>query len=189
MNDNLNKVLLIGNVGDIKFINYDGGAKEFASLSLATSKYWYDNASNEKKSKTEWHRIVVYNENLVSILKRKQVSKGAKLFIEGALTNRKWVDQKGNNRVTTEIILQGYAANLLILPTGSKNYSSDSEFGHGGSKDEFDFGGNESKSSNYNNQAKKANSHNSNDDLGIDDFDNFLNNSDFNDEDDDKIPF
>jgi single-strand DNA-binding protein len=182
MNDNLNKVLLIGNVGDIKFISYDGGSKEFASLSLATSKYWYDNSTNEKKSKTEWHRIVVYNENLVSILKKKQVGKGAKLFIEGSLTNRKWVDQKGNNRVTTEIILQGYSANLLILPTASRsNY--DPDLGAETGKDEFDFSG----GSNNNFKKTKTTNNNSVDDCEIDDFDNFLNNSDF--EDDDKIPF
>ena len=95
--------------------------------------------SNEKKSRTEWHRIVIYNENLVSILKKKRVGKGAKLFIEGSLTNRKWVDQKGNNRVTTEIILQGYAANLLILPVNRP--------GNGDSSDEY--GSNASNSNNY----------------------------------------
>lgn len=184
MNSNLNKVLLIGNVGDIKFISYDKGAKKFVALSLATSKSWYDSA-NERKSKTEWHRVVIYNENLVSILEKKQVGKGAKLFIEGSLTNRKWVDQKGNNRVTTEIILQGYGANLLILPTGPKsNYDPESGSDQG-AKDDFDFSGN---NSNFKKTKPVSENNELVDDCEIDDFDNFLNNSNF-EEDDDKIPF
>lgn len=168
MSDNYNKVFLLGNVGDIKFVACDGGKREFASLSLATSKYWYDSSTNERKSKTEWHRVVIYNENLVSILKKKNVAKGSKLFVEGALTNRKWVDQKGNNRVTTEIILQGYNSNLLILPVAPKSSFDGAEHDN-----EFDSGMKKPS-------ADSSFSHNE------DDFDSFLN-DDF--EDDDKIPF
>jgi single-strand DNA-binding protein len=169
MSDNYNKVFLLGNVGDIKFVACDGGKREFASLSLATSKYWYDNATSERKSKTEWHRVVVYNENLVSILKKKNVAKGSKLFVEGALTNRKWVDQRGNNRVTTEIILQGYNSNLLILPVAPKS-------GFDGIDHENDF----------ENETKKLSSNSDFSSHTDDDFESFLN-DDF--EEDDKIPF
>jgi len=170
MNDNFNKVFLLGNVGDIKFISYDNGSKEFASLSLATSKYWNDTVLNERKSRTEWHRIVVYNENLVSILKKKNVKKGSKLFIEGSLTNRKWVDQKGNNRLTTEIILQGYSANLLILPVHQKNHNES---------------GDNNDSSEGGSGFNKYNKHHDStlNDSDLDDFDKFLNESNFDDED------
>ena len=131
MSDNLNKVTLIGNVGDDpKYINFDGGRKKFASFSLATSRNWFDAGTNERKSKTEWHRIVVYNENLVAIMERKNVQKSSKLYLEGSLTNRKWIDQKGNNRVTTEIVLQGFSCNLLILSSLNMNRNEDGEVGH-----------------------------------------------------------
>lgn len=176
MSDNLNKVILIGNVGSIKFINYDGGSKQFASISLATSKNWLNKQTNERQSKTEWHRVVVYNENFVNLLTRRNVGKGAKLYIEGSLVNRKWCDKNNNDRVTTEIILQGFSANLLILPVGRNSEDQGSVSGP------YD--------SNFENSSNKvsSNSKNNSSDYEIDDFDNFLNSNDF-DEEDDKIPF
>ena len=194
MSDNLNKVTLIGNVGDDpKYINFDGGRKKFASFSLATSRNWFDAATNERKSKTEWHRIVVYNENLVAIMERKNVQKRSKLYLEGSLTNRKWIDQKGNNRVTTEIVLQGFSCNLLILSSLNMNRSEDSELGH------IDGGETNQNNNNYEKKSYKKQEdkdfNRMNDESGsTDDFDDFLSDDFLADEDSDdnceiKMPF
>ncbi len=127
MAGSLNKVIIIGNLGkDPEFRSTNDG-KEIASFSLATTETWKDRSSGEKKEKTEWHRIVAYNENLVKLLKN-YVKKGSKLYIEGSLQTRKWVDQAGVEKYTTEIVLQNYNSQLVLLD--SKNSGQSTEHGN-----------------------------------------------------------
>lgn len=110
----LNKVILIGNVGKDPEIRVMNNGNEVALFSLATTDSWKDKATGEKKDKTEWHRIVVYNVGLISIIKS-YVKKGSKLYLEGSIQTRKWVDAQGVEKQTTEIILQGYNCNIQLL--------------------------------------------------------------------------
>jgi single-strand DNA-binding protein len=125
MAGSLNKVILIGNVGKDPEIRTTQDGKEIANLVIATSETWRDKATGEKREKTEWHRIVIFSEGLVSIVKN-YVKKGAKLFIEGSLQTRKWTDNAGVERFTTEVVLQGYSCGLTMLDSrggGSENSS------------------------------------------------------------------
>lgn len=110
----LNKVTLIGNVGQDPEIRQTKDGKDVASFSLATSESWKDKSSGEKRDKTEWHRIVVFSQGLVGVIKN-YVKKGSKLYIEGSLQTRKWTDKEGIEKYTTEIILQGFSSKLLML--------------------------------------------------------------------------
>lgn len=126
MAGSLNKVQLIGNVGADPIIRSTSDNKEIATLSLATSESWKDRTTGEKKEKTEWHRVVVFVDALVNIIKN-YVKKGNKLYIEGTLQTRKWVDNSGQEKYTTEIVLQNFNAQLVLLD--SKNASSHNEHG------------------------------------------------------------
>lgn len=123
----LNKVMLIGNVGKDPEIRTMNNGNEVALFSLATSEYWKDKSTGEKKDKTEWHRVVVYSQGLVNIVKN-YVKKGTKLYVSGSIQTRKWVDAQGIDKHATEIILQGFTAELQILDprtsTSSNNNSS-----------------------------------------------------------------
>ncbi len=111
----LNKVILIGNVGkDPEFRNVSDGGKQLAVFSFATTESWRNKANGEKKESTEWHRIVVFNDGLVEIIKQ-YVKKGTKLYIEGSLKTRKWVDSNGQEKFTTEVVLQNYNAVFILL--------------------------------------------------------------------------
>lgn len=127
MANSINKVTLIGNVGKDPEIRTTQDGKEIASITLATSESWKDKMSGERKEKTEWHRIVVFADGLVNIIKN-YVKKGSKLYIEGSLQTRKWVDNSGVERYTTEIALQGFGAVLLMLDNrnNSDNHSNNS---------------------------------------------------------------
>jgi single-strand DNA-binding protein len=116
----LNKVTLIGHVGNLPEIRSTSEGKEIANFSLATSESWKDKISGEKKEKTEWHKIVVFSEGLVSIVKN-YVKKGSKIYIEGSLHTRKWVDNNNIEKYTTEIILQNYNSNMILLDNKSEN--------------------------------------------------------------------
>ena len=107
MAGSLNKVILIGNVGKDPEIRTTQDGKEIATFVLATSDSWKDKATSEKKEKTEWHRIVIFSEGLVNVVKN-YVKKGSKLFIEGSLQTRKWNDNAGIERYTTEIVMKGF---------------------------------------------------------------------------------
>ena len=110
----LNKVTLIGHLGrDPEARNTQDGAK-IVNFTLATSESWNDRASGERKELTEWHRVVIFNERLAEIAER-FLKKGSKVYIEGALQTRKWADQSGNEKYTTEIVLGTYSAQLLLL--------------------------------------------------------------------------
>jgi single-strand DNA-binding protein len=120
MSGSLNKVTLIGNLGRDPEIRTTNDGKEIANFSLATSESWKDKVTGEKKEKTEWHRIVCFNEGLVKIIKE-YVKKGTKLYIEGQLQTRKWLDNANQEKYTTEVVLQGYNANLVLLGTGNNS--------------------------------------------------------------------
>ena len=115
MAGSLNKVLLIGRLGADPEVKQMVNGKSVARLSLATSNTWKDKNTGDKKEKTEWHRVVIFNEGLVNVVKQ-YVKKGAQVYIEGQLTTRKWKDEKsGIDRYSTEIILQGFNSSFKIL--------------------------------------------------------------------------
>ena len=119
MAGSLNKVLLIGRLGNDPEIKQMVNGKSVARLSIATSNTWKDKNNGEKKEKTEWHRVVIFNEGLVNVVQQ-YVKKGAQVYIEGQLTTRKWKDEKsGLDRYSTEIVLQGFNSTFKIL--SSKN--------------------------------------------------------------------
>lgn len=114
MAGSVNKVILVGNVGkDPETRTFNNGGK-VCNFSLATSESWRDKQSGEKRDKTEWHNIAVFNENLVRVIEN-YVKKGSKLYIEGQLQTRKWQDRDGNDRYTTEVVLQRYRGELVLL--------------------------------------------------------------------------
>ena len=116
----VNKVILLGNLGadpDIRSLQSGG---KVASFSLATSKRWKDKNTQEQKDKTSWHKIVVFGDGLVDIIE-KYVKKGSKIYLEGELQTRKWQDQEGKDRYTTEVVLQGYNSNLTLLDSRNTN--------------------------------------------------------------------
>ena len=118
MAGSLNKVLLIGRLGADPEIKQMVNGKSVARLSLATSQSWKDKNTGEKKEKTEWHRIVVFNEGLVNVV-QKYLKKGAQIYVEGQLSTRKWKDEKsGQDKYSTEILIQGYNSSLTMLGGG-----------------------------------------------------------------------
>ena len=126
MAGSLNKVLLIGRLGADPEIKQMVNGKNVARLSLATSQSWKDKNTGEKKEKTEWHRIVVFNEGLVNVVQQ-YLKKGANVYIEGQLSTRKWKDESsGQDKYSTEIVLQGYNSTLKMLNTRASNDLSSS---------------------------------------------------------------
>ena len=114
MAGSVNKVILVGNLGadpDVRTLN-DGSP--VVNLSVATSESWKDKNSGERREKTEWHRVVIFNENLAKVA-QSYLKKGSKVYIEGQLQTRKWTDQQGNDKYTTEIVLQRYRGELTML--------------------------------------------------------------------------
>lgn len=110
----VNKVILVGNLGNDPEVRTMNNGGEVVQLSLATSESWTDKASGERKDKTEWHRVVIFNENLGRVAKQ-YAKKGSKLYIEGSLQTRKWTDQSGQEKYTTEIVLQRFRGELQLL--------------------------------------------------------------------------
>ena len=124
MAGSLNKVLLIGRLGGDPEIKQMVNGKSVARLSLATSNTWKDKNTGERKEKTEWHRVVIFNEGLIKIVQQ-YVKKGAQVYLEGQLSTRKWTDEKsGQDKYSTEIVLQGYNSTFTIL--SGKNTQSTS---------------------------------------------------------------
>ena len=118
MAGSLNKVLLIGRLGADPEIKQMVNGKSVARLSLATSQSWKDKNTGEKKEKTEWHRVVVFNEGLVNVVQQ-YLKKGAQVYIEGQISTRKWKDeQSGQDKYSTEIVIQGYNSSLTMLGGG-----------------------------------------------------------------------
>lgn len=124
----VNKVILVGNVGQDPEIRTTQDGREIANFSLATSESWKDKQSGEKREKTEWHRVVVFSQGLVGIIKN-YVKKGSKLYIEGSLQTRKWTDNQGVEKYTTEIALQNYNSTMQILDSrGERGGSSQDSY-------------------------------------------------------------
>ena len=123
MSGSLNKVLLIGRLGADPEIKQMVNGKNVARLSLATSQNWKDKNTGEKKQKTEWHRVVIFNEGLINVVQQ-YLKKGSQVYIEGQLSTRKWKDeQTGQDKYSTEVVMQGYNSSLTMLGSrvGSEN--------------------------------------------------------------------
>ena len=124
MSGSLNKVQLIGRLGADPEIKQMVNGKNVARLSIATSQSWKDKSSGERKEKTEWHRVVIFNEGLVNIVQQ-YLKKGANIYLEGQLTTRKWRDEKsGQDKYSTEVVLQGYNSSLTMLDGKNKSNNS-----------------------------------------------------------------
>ena len=137
MAGSVNKVILVGNLGADPEIRALGSGDRVANLRIATSESWRDRTSGERKEKTEWHRVVIFNENLVKVAEN-YLKKGAKVYIEGAIQTRKWADQSGVEKFSTEIVLQKFRGELTMLDGRNDNadqgggYSGGSGSGSGG---------------------------------------------------------
>ena len=114
MAGSVNKVILIGNLGRDPEIRRTQDGRPIANLSVATSDSWRDKATGERREKTEWHRVVIFNEPLCRIVEQ-YLKKGSKVYLEGSLQTRKWQDQSGQDKYTTEVVLQGFNAQLTML--------------------------------------------------------------------------
>lgn len=125
MAGSVNKVILIGNVGRDPEIRQSADGRKIVNLSVATSDTWKDK-SGERQEKTEWHRVVIFNQGLADIAER-YVKKGTKLYVEGSLQTRKWTDNNGIEKYTTEIVLKPYSGNIILLSGGGGNKEEEEE--------------------------------------------------------------
>jgi single-strand DNA-binding protein len=139
MAGSVNKVILVGNLGRDPEIKQLPSGSSIANLSVATSESWRDKASGERKEKTEWHRVVVFNEGLVRIVEQ-YLKKGSKVYLEGQLETRKWQDKDGNDKYSTEVVLRNFNSSLTMLDGkndnagGGRDYSDDRPAKGGGAK-------------------------------------------------------
>ena len=131
MAGSVNKVILIGNLGKDPEIRTLGSGDRVANLRLATTETWRDKATGERKEKTEWHSVVIFNDNIVKVVEQ-YVKKGSSVYVEGALQTRKWTDQQGAEKYTTEIVIQRFNGQLTML--GGRGDSA------GGGADEGTYG-------------------------------------------------
>ncbi len=114
MAGSVNKVILVGNLGADPDVRYTQDNRPIVNLSIATSENWRDKNTGERREKTEWHRVVIFNEGLSKIAQQ-YLKKGSKVYVEGQLQTRKWQDQEGKDRYTTEVVLQGYNSAMTML--------------------------------------------------------------------------
>jgi single-strand DNA-binding protein len=150
MAGSLNKVTLIGNLGADPEIRTFGNGGKVCNLRIATSENWRDKNTGERREKTEWHTVAIFSEGLVRVCEQ-YLKKGSKVYIEGALQTRKWQDQSGNDRYSTEVVLQGFGSTLLMLDGRSGGSSGGGDFNQGsgyGSQSGNQGGGNAPASSN-----------------------------------------
>ena len=131
MAGSVNKVILVGNLGRDPEIRSTQDGREVANFTLATSESWKDRNTGERKEKTEWHRIVIFNDGLVNIVKN-YLKKGSKVYIEGQLQTRKWTDQSGQEKFTTEVVLQGFGSQLTMLDARNREGSAGATESSGG---------------------------------------------------------
>ena len=137
MAGSVNKVILIGNLGKDPEVRRTQDGRPIVNFTLATSDTWRDKATGERKERTEWHRVVIFNENLAKIAEQ-YLKKGAKVYLEGSLQTRKWQDQSGQEKYTTEVVLQGFTGHLTMLDkAGDRGGGGGGDFG---SDDSGDFG-------------------------------------------------
>ena len=130
MAGSINKVILVGNVGQDPQVRTMQNGQKVVNFSLATSDRWRDRQSGEQKEQTEWHRIVVFNSNLADVAER-MLQKGTKLYLEGSLRTRKWQNQQGIDVYTTEVVLNQFAGQMVILSGAKSIDASGSEYGGG----------------------------------------------------------
>jgi single-strand DNA-binding protein len=123
----VNKVILIGRLGKDPEIRTTQDGREIANFSLATSEKWKDKTTGEKKEKTEWHRIVVFNPNIVGVVKS-YVKKGSHIWVEGQLCTRKWQDKEGRDIYTTEVVLQAYNGSIQLLDSKKEGRSENNDY-------------------------------------------------------------
>lgn len=152
MAGSVNKVILIGNLGRDPEIRRTQDGRPIANLRVATTESWRDKNSGERREKTEWHSVVIFNEGLCKVAEN-YLKKGAKVYIEGQLQTRKWQDQSGAERYSTEVVLQGFNGNLTMLDgrgggsgagmqeSGQSSYGGDQGGGRGGSDEPRGGGG------------------------------------------------
>ncbi|MFT3671872.1 single-stranded DNA-binding protein [Aestuariivirga sp.] len=135
MAGSVNKVILVGNLGRDPEVRHTQDGKPIVNLSIATSESWRDRNSGERKEKTEWHRVVIFNEALAKVAEQ-YLKKGSTVYIEGQLQTRKYTDQSGQEKYSTEVVLQNYRGELTML--GGRPGSGDSAGGNfGGGGDDF----------------------------------------------------
>ncbi len=142
MSGSVNKVILVGNLGaDPETRSFNNGGK-VCNIRIATSENWKDRNSGERKERTEWHTVAIFSEGLVSVAER-YLRKGSKVYIEGQLRTRKWQDQQGQDRYTTEVVLQGFDAKLVMLdgPQGGSGGGGGRSGGAAGGGSGGDWGG------------------------------------------------
>lgn len=130
MAGSVNKVILVGNLGKDPEVRHTQDGKPIVNLSLATSESWRDRNSGERKERTEWHRVVIFNENLAKVAEQ-YLKKGSKVYIEGQLQTRKYTDNSGVEKYSTEVVLQNYRGELTMLDgrSGGSSESSGDDFG------------------------------------------------------------
>jgi single-strand DNA-binding protein len=142
MAGSVNKVILVGNLGRDPEIRRTQDGRPIANLRVATSESWKDRNSGERKERTEWHSVVIFNENLAKVAEQ-YLRKGSKVYVEGQLQTRKWQDQQGQDRYSTEVVLQGFSGTLTMLDgrpgaggglaeSGQSDYDEGGSFGGGG---------------------------------------------------------
>lgn len=125
MAGSVNKVILVGNLGKDPEVRSMNSGDKVASFSIATSEHWRDKNSGERREKTEWHNVVIFDQNIVKVAEN-YLKKGSKVYVEGQLQTRKWQDRDGNDRYTTEVVLQRFRGELHMLDTRSGGGSSPS---------------------------------------------------------------
>ena len=131
MAGSVNKVILVGNLGADPEVRRTQDGRPIVNLRVATSETWRDKATGERKEKTEWHRVVIFSEGLAKVAEQ-YLKKGAKVYLEGALQTRKWQDKDGQDRYSTEVVLQGFNSNLTMLDgRGGAGAGAGSDMGSG----------------------------------------------------------
>ncbi len=131
MAGSVNKVILVGNLGRDPEVRHAQDGTKIVQLSIATSEAWKDRTTGERKDRTEWHRVVVFNDRLTDVCE-KYLRKGAKVFLEGQLQTRKWTDQSGQEKYTTEIVLPKFRGELTMLDARSEGTTTLNEPSYGG---------------------------------------------------------
>jgi single-strand DNA-binding protein len=133
MAGSVNKVILVGNLGKDPEVRRMTSGEPVVNLSIATSESWRDKASGERKEKTEWHRVVIFNKNLAEVAE-KYLRKGAKVYVEGQLQTRKWTDKDGAEKYSTEVVLQNFRGELTMLDGRNGGEGGGSSGGFGGGR-------------------------------------------------------
>jgi single-strand DNA-binding protein len=130
----VNKVILVGNLGKDPEVRTTQDGSKIVSLTMATSESWNDRASGERKERTEWHRVVIFNDRIGDVAER-YLRKGRKVYIEGSLQTRKWTDQAGQDRYTTEVVIGRFRGELVLLDSARNGEGANAPAGAGGRED------------------------------------------------------